>query len=243
MFDLRQRVNGRPILVGHRGAMGVAPENTMAAFQTGLNGGADILELDLQLTADKQPIVFHDTELLPKTGVNGWIGDYSAEFLQTLDVGRYFSDEYAGTTMPLLHELLTWAKGKIPLMIELKHGPAFVPELDELVVHMIKDFGMEDEVVLTSFDQFALERVKKLATNITTSFIYITRVRNPLTMVEGLVLDALSPATDFMTLEEVKLIQSAGYACSPGGLWWDYPTLISWGVDSVSSNNPASVQW
>ncbi|MCP5098893.1 MAG: hypothetical protein GY943_25355 [Chloroflexi bacterium] len=243
MFDLRQRVNGRPILVGHRGAMAAAPENTMVAFQAGLDGGADILELDVQLTADKQVIVFHDTELEYKTGTKGWIGDYSAEFLQTLDVGHYFSETFAGTHMPLLHELLIWAKGKIPLMIELKHGPAFVPELDEHVVRLIQDYGMEDEVVITSFDQFALERVRKLTPNIATSFIYIARMRDPVAMVEGLGLNALSPATDFMTPEEVKAIQSAGYACSPGGLWWDYPTLISWGVDSISSNDPASVSW
>jgi glycerophosphoryl diester phosphodiesterase len=61
MFDLKQRKNGRPLLVGHRGAMVVAPENTMPAFEVGLAGGADILELDVQLTADNQVILLHDT--------------------------------------------------------------------------------------------------------------------------------------------------------------------------------------
>ena len=59
----------------------------------------------------------------------------------------------------------------------------------------------------------------------------------------GLAVDALCPATDFLTQDEVRLIQAAGYACSPGGLWWDYPTLLAWGVDSISSNNPAAVRW
>ena len=54
MFDLRQRKNGRPLLVGHRGAMDVAPENTMVSFAAGLEGGADIVELDVQLTADQK---------------------------------------------------------------------------------------------------------------------------------------------------------------------------------------------
>ena len=241
MFDLRQRVNGRPILVGHRGAMAVAPENTLSALKAGLAGGADILELDVQLTADKEVVLFHDTELTFKAGVDGWVGDFTAEYLQTLEVGSWFDEQFAGERIPLLRDVLAWAKGRVPLMVELKQGPAFVPELDKATVQLIQDFKMEDEVVITSFDQFALERVKQLTQNITTSFIYITRVRNPLSMVDGLELDALSPATDFMTPDEVKLIQSAGYACSPGGLWWDYPTLISWGVDSISSNDPASV--
>lgn len=241
MFDLRQRKNGRPLLVGHRGAMDVAPENTMHAFETGLAGGADILELDVQLTADKQVVIFHDNDLLRKTGVDKKVGEVTAEFIRTLEVGSYFDEAYAGEPIPFLDDVLAWAKGRITLMIELKHGPVFEPELDKATLGLIADHGMEDEVVITSFDQFALQRVKQLNPNIATSFIYIARVRNPLSMVEGLEVNALSPATDFMTPDEVKLIQNAGYACSPGGLWWDYPVLISWGVDSISSNDPASV--
>lgn len=241
MFNLRQHKNGRPLLVGHRGAMAVAPENSMPAFAAGLAGGADILELDVQLTADKQVIVFHDSDLKAKTGVSGQIGDYTAQFLQTLDIGSHFSPAFKDTPMPLLVELLEWSKGHIPLMIELKHGPVFDPSLDEAVVELIETHGMVDEVVLTSFDQYALYRVKQLNPRLTTSFIYIARVLNPLDLVKGVPVDALSPATDFLTQQEVCLIQAAGYACSPGGLWWDYPTLISWGVDTISSNNPASV--
>lgn len=243
MFDLRQRINGRPILVGHRGAMAVAPENTMAALEAGLAGGADILELDVQLTSDHQVALLHDSNLLNKTGLDKRIGEVTAKFISNLDVGSWFDEQFKGESIPLLRDVLAWAKGRIPLMIELKHGPVFEPKLDEATVHLIEDFGMENEVVITSFDQYALQRVKKHNPNLTTSFIYIARVRNPLCMVEGIELDALSPATDFLSPEHVQLIQSAGYACSPGGLWWDYPTLIAWGVDSVSSNDPASVQW
>ena len=243
MFDLRQRKNGRPLLVGHRGAMDVAPENTFPAFKAGLAGGADILELDVQRTADNHIIVFHDTLLEPKTGEPGMVKDYPAKFLQSLDVGSYFDEKLEGTTMPLLDEVLTWAKNRTPLMIELKHGPIFDPPLDEAVVRLIEDHGMVDNVVIISFDQFALQRVKQHNANITTSLIYLGRFLNPLALVDGMDIDALSPATNFMTQDEVKLIQNAGYACSPGGFYWDYPTLISWGVDSISSNDPGSVRW
>ena len=84
MFELRREKNGRPLLIGHRGAMDVAPENTMPAFAAGLAGDADLLELDVQLTADEQVILFHDTDLQYKTGIRGQIGDFTAEFLQTL---------------------------------------------------------------------------------------------------------------------------------------------------------------
>ncbi|MCP4359542.1 MAG: hypothetical protein GY796_16150 [Chloroflexi bacterium] len=242
MFDLRRNVNGRPLLVGHRGAMDIAPENTMSAFEAGYQGGADILELDVQLTADRQVIIFHDTELSAKTGTSGKIADYTADYLQTLDVGSYFSPDFAGEKMPLLDEVLAWAKGHIPLMIELKYvPPMFDTELDQLTVALIEKHDMVENVVIISFDQFALQRIKECNPNIATSFIYVTRLCNPLDMVKGMDIDSLSPATDFMSQEEVKMIQSAGYACSPGGFYWDYPTLLAWGVDTISSNNPATI--
>lgn len=241
MFDLRRKTNGRPLLVGHRGAMAIAPENSMPAFAAGWEGGADILELDVQLTADNQVIVFHDIELEMKTGVPGKIADYEAAFLQSLDVGTYFSPDFAGVQMPLLAEVLAWAKGRVALMIELKHSPPhFDAELDRQTVNLIEKYEMEDKVVITSFDQFALQRINQFNANISTSFIYVARLCDPLALVQGLDVQSLSPATDFMSQAEVKMIQNAGYACSPGGFYWDYPTLLAWGVDTISSNDPAS---
>ncbi|MFZ0547990.1 MAG: glycerophosphodiester phosphodiesterase family protein [Candidatus Promineifilaceae bacterium] len=241
MLDLHRRKNGRPLLVGHRGAMAVAPENTMVSFEKGLAAGADILELDVQLTADNRVVVFHDTTLQGKTGAAGMIHDHTAEFLQTLDVGRHFDPAFSGLTMPLLEEVLVWAKGKISLMIELKHGPYFNPELDVLTVSLIQSHNMIDDVVVISPDQFALQRVKVLEPSITTSFTYGGRLLNPFAIIQGLDIDGFAPFTDYLTKEVIETIHEAGYFCSPGGFWWDYPTLIEWGVDTISSNDPASV--
>lgn len=243
MIELRSSRNKRPLLVGHRGAMAVAPENTMPSFEAGLAAGADILELDVQITADGNVVTFHDTDLFYKTGVTGRVSEHSTELLRSLDVGGYFDEQYRGTQMPLLEEVLNWAKDRITLMIELKHcADLFDPELDKATVELVEDFGMVDQVIMTSFDQFAIERVNKLNPQIATSFIYIGRFKNPLKLIDGLNVHALSPATDFLTPEEVKLIQNAGYACSPGGFWWDYAKLFEWGVDTISSNDPAAVR-
>ncbi len=240
MFELRRERNGRPLLVGHRGAMDVAPENTLPAFEAGLAGGADLLELDVQLTADEQVILFHDTDLFIKTGIRGLIGDFTADYLRTLDVGGYFDPQFAGLHMPLLDEMLAWAKDRVALMIELKHGPIFDPRLDQHVVRLIEQYKMVDQVVIVSFDQFALGRVKQLNSNLTVSLIYVGRFCDPLALIGDIPLDALSPATDFLTQDEVKLIHKAGYACTPGGFYWDYPTLLEWGVDTISTNNPGA---
>jgi glycerophosphoryl diester phosphodiesterase len=241
LYNLRDRKNGRPLIVGHRGAMNLAPENTMLSFQKGLEGGADILELDVQLTADNQVIVYHDVELQTKTDGRGMIHEHTAAYLQTLDAGSHFGPAFAGLTMPLLDEVLAWARGKISLMIELKHGPYFNEELDRATVSLIQDHHMNDEVVVFSLDQFALKRIKELDRSITTSFLYQGRLLDPLAIVRDLPLDGFSPTTDFLTKELVDLVHNAGYFCSPGGFWWDYPTLIEWGVDTISSNNPAEI--
>lgn len=243
MFNLRRRAGERPFLVGHRGAMAVAPENTIPSLEAGLAGGADILELDVQLTADGQVILFHDTNLLPKTGIPGQIRDYDADFLRGLDVGRYFHEAYTGLHMPLLDEVLTWAKGRTPLMIEIKSGPAiFDPELDRRTVSLIEKHDMADQVVIISFDHLALRRIKQANPAIAVSVMYTGRLLDPLLLTQGLAVDVISPATDWLTPEDVQRIHEAGYACSPGGFWWDYPTLLAWGVDSISSNDPASVK-
>ena len=241
MFDLRARKNGNPLVVGHRGAMAVAPGNTLPGLELGLARGADILELDVQLSADRQVMLFHDITLEAIAGVAGRVADYPASYLETLDVGAWFDPAFAGTTMPRLDTVLSWARGRVPLMIELKHEPAGDSDLEQLTVDLILDHGMADEVVFISFDQFALQRAKSRYPGIAASFIYVARLLNPLAQVSGLNVDALSPATNFLTPGEVRQIHAAGYACTPGGWWWDYPLLKSWGVDTVSANDPALV--
>ena len=243
MFDLRARKNGNPLVVGHRGAMAVAPGNTMAGLAAGLARGADILELDVQLSADRQIMLFHDITLEGIAGVSGCVADYPAAYLETLDVGASFDPAFAGATMPRLDTVLGWARGRVPLMIELKHEPAGDSDLEQLTVDLVLDHGMADEVVFISFDQYALQRVKARHAGVAASFIYIGRLLDPLAQVSGLVLDALSPATNFLTAAEVRLIREAGYACTPGGWLWDYPLLKSWGVDTVSANDPALVHF
>ncbi|NKQ34599.1 MAG: glycerophosphodiester phosphodiesterase [Chloroflexi bacterium] len=242
MLKLRKEENGRPLLVGHRGAMDAAPENTLASLEAGRAGGADILEIDAQLTADGQVILFHDYDLAAKTGVSGAVHQFSAAFLQSLDVGAWFDESFAGERMPLLAEALAWAHGRIPLMIELKHGPVFNPALDEQVTHLVERHNMVNEVILISFDQFALRRVKKMNPNLAAGLIFTGRLCNPLSITNGAPVDALSPATNLLTRAEVETIRNAGYACSPGGFYWNYEELLDWGVDTVSSNNPAETR-
>jgi len=223
--------------------MAVAPGNTMAALAAGRARGADMLELDVRLTGDGAVILFHDSDLAAITGVQGRVRDYPAAFLQTLDVGSYFDAAFAAERMPLLADVLAWARGKIPLLIELKHEPPWQDALEDKVIDLIEDFAMVDEVVLMAFDQFALARVRDRNPKIATTFMYHGRFLDLMAVIDGLGLAALSPMTQYLGAAEVRQIHAAGLACSPGGWQWNYPQLAAIGVDTVGANDPALVQF
>lgn len=108
----------RPLLVAHRGASYAYPENTMAAFDAALAEGADGLELDLQLSADGVPVVFHD-DTLAKVGLpHARVRDFKLSDLQAMDVGDWFGT--APARMPTLDEVLDAYGDKTRLYLELK---------------------------------------------------------------------------------------------------------------------------
>jgi glycerophosphoryl diester phosphodiesterase len=82
-----QASNRKPILVGHRGACGLAPENTLAAFQVAVDLEIDGVEFDVQLTKDGHPIVFHDDRVQRVTDGTGQVADLTLSGLKTLDAG------------------------------------------------------------------------------------------------------------------------------------------------------------
>jgi glycerophosphoryl diester phosphodiesterase len=106
-------------VIGHRGACGVRPENTVVSFTEALRQGADGIELDLQLTRDGVPVVFHD-RTLAKVGGRGPIHARSLAELRKLDFGAWFDLEYAGERIPTLTTVLDRFAAKTELLLELK---------------------------------------------------------------------------------------------------------------------------
>src|ERR1043166_3256151 len=122
---LRQRLRqerGRIWVVGHRGAMGHCPENTMASFERGLELGADWIELDVHLTRDGGLAVMHDETVDRTTGGHGRVQDYTLAERKRLDAGAWFGPAYAGQRVPTLDEVLDWARGRDAILdIEIKN--------------------------------------------------------------------------------------------------------------------------
>jgi glycerophosphoryl diester phosphodiesterase len=123
---------GRPLVIAHRGASGLAPENTFSAVATAIELGADMVEVDVQLSRDGHPVIFHDFTAARTVSIPAGspvitkstrITDLTLEEIRSLDVGAWFSLAFAGLRVPTLSEVLAQCAGRIELNLEIKLDP------------------------------------------------------------------------------------------------------------------------
>lgn len=157
-------------IAAHRGYSVEAPENTLPAFEQAVENLTDYVELDVQELKDGTVIVMHDSNFKRVSGFNKNVWNVNYEDIMDLDVGKWFSDEYEGTTIPTLEEVLEFSKGKLKLNIEIKLT-GHEKNLEKSVVELIEKYKMEKECVVTSFQSKALKNVKKYNENIKTGYI------------------------------------------------------------------------
>ena len=157
-------------ITAHRGFSSKAPENTEPAFQEALEIGADFIELDVQLSHDGEIVVFHDKSLSRITGIKEQVRNMTYSQLLELDYGKWFGDEFKGTAIMTLDEVLEKFGNKINLNIEIKKTD---DELDtaRITAELIKKYNCEDSCYVTSFSYNALRAVKKINPDIKTGLI------------------------------------------------------------------------
>ena len=235
----------RVLIVGHRGAEALAPENTWAALKAGYEAGADLLELDVQLTRDGRAIVLHDFSLQRKFGQLRWIRDIDWDELKDLDVGGWFSPNFAGERIPLFSDVLEWARGRIPLWVDLKHG--FVDgdddRLEMVALDLIEEAGMDAQVVISSWDQVALDRIRARCPQIPLVVNLPQRLPDPvgyLAAAGARWVAAFWPQTDRRLVAE---LQEAGIIVVLVGLFTnDYAEVLRLGVDAVTATDPVAAR-
>lgn len=144
----------------HRGASGLAPENTLAALEKAIALGATMAEIDLQQTADDRLAVFHDDLVDRTTDGTGPLWSKTLAELQTLDAGSWFDPAFAGETVPSLEEVVAATRGRLQLNLELKlHGHE--RDFADLVIRTIYDSNSGDHCLLTSFDHDLVDVLQK----------------------------------------------------------------------------------
>lgn len=141
----------RPVVVAHRGNSSVAPQNTLAAFEAAWRAGAELVELDIQLTRDGQVVVLHDDTVDATTDGSGAVADLDLAQVRALDAGTWFAPAFTGQQVPTFAEVLAWQADRpgIGLLLELKGS--WTPEQVAPVTDAIEAAGLTDRVIGQSF--------------------------------------------------------------------------------------------
>lgn len=158
-------------VVGHRGASGHAPENTLAAFRRAVELGATFIETDLQLSRDAHFVALHDTALDRTTNGRENVHDFTLAELRELDAGSWFSPEFAGERIPTLEEMLAFARETdVVLYLEIKVSGVWGTE--QALVAALADAKMLERVVILSFDMATLLAVRKGNPALMTGYLF-----------------------------------------------------------------------
>lgn len=162
----------KPLVWAHRGASGYAPENTLAAFQKAVDLGADGVELDIQLTKDDQIVVIHDETIDRTSDGKGWVKDYTLEELRVFNYNRT-KPEYKHADIPTMREVFELLKPTgLFINIEIKTGVVFYEKIEEKILALTKEMGMEDRVCYSSFNHYTVTRIHELNPDAEVGFLY-----------------------------------------------------------------------
>lgn len=162
-------------VIAHRGASAYYPENTMAAFRGAVEMNAEMIELDIMLSKDGVPVVFHDAMLNEHTSGTGELKNFTLKELRELDAGSWFDSAYSDQKIPTLDEVLEFASGKIALNIEIKTEAVSDDVrggVEEKCLELVKKHSMEHHVLFSSFDYRAIAHLKELAPDMPAAILY-----------------------------------------------------------------------
>lgn len=158
-------------IFAHRGYSGKYPENTMIAFKKALECGVDGIELDVQLTKDGEVVIIHDETIDRTTTGKGFVVDYTYEELEKFDASFKFKD-LGFNKIPTLREYFQLVKDyDIVTNVELKTGINEYLGIEEKVWELIKEYNLEEKVIISSFNHFSVMRMKKIAPQLKYGFL------------------------------------------------------------------------
>ena len=190
------------LCIGHRGAMGYEPENTLLAIAKALSLGVDWIEIDVY-NIENNLIVFHDRRLERTTNGTGDICDRSFAYLRSLDAGK-------GQQIPTLAEVFDTVDIRCGINIELKGNNTAGLVIDLIQEYIERGWQYEDFLV-SSFNHYELKQVKDTCPEIAIGILIYGLPLNYLEIAAKLNAVAIIPAIDFVTKELVQNIQNRGF--------------------------------
>ncbi|MGP8154341.1 MAG: glycerophosphodiester phosphodiesterase [Smithella sp.] len=175
LFKYNLREDDDFTIIAHRGASAYYPENTLPSFEGAIAMGADMVELDVRLTSDKEVVIFHDENISRCTDSRGRIADHTLASLKKLDAGSWFDKNFTNTRIPTLAEVLGICKKKIAVNIEIKEeavSKMFFGGIEEKCLKIVEQSGMREHVVFSSFDPRALMHLKQIDNTATVAVLF-----------------------------------------------------------------------
>jgi glycerophosphoryl diester phosphodiesterase len=249
-----------PLIIGHRGASSVAPENTLSAFARAVRDGADGIELDVRLSRDGVPVVIHDATL-PRTRLRKrFVARMTLAKLRQTDLGSWFNQqhpdlarlEYTRQTIPTLDEVFQLLANQAPqrftIYVELKcgHSRNRNEQLASATADTVQRHGLKDQAILISFNLRTVARIKQLDGSLRTGALFgqPSAVKSPLRIVQqALACDAHEILLNHRVASQ-KLVAAANAKGLTTVVWTvDDPRWIShakaWGIHALMTNDPA----
>lgn len=247
-FPLMQIIGSEPLIVAHRGASDYAPENTIPAFKLAWEQDADAIEGDFYLTKDGEIVCIHDASTARVSEVSMNVKYSTLEELRELEVGSWFDEEFQGTKIPTLSEVLdTVPEGK-KIYIEIKCGPEILPKLFE---ELWKSGIKRDQVVVISFNKEVIQELKKRDPGMKANWlVWFTRdetsgelkpsLEDTLNTLKEIQADGLSSGYNSFDDSLIRDVENAGFEYHV----WTVDHLETarnfkkWGALSITTNNP-----
>ena len=162
----------KPQVWAHRGASGYYPENTLPAFAGAADMGAQGIELDVQLTKDEKIVVIHDEWIDRTSDGKGWVKDYTLEELRQYNYNQQFP-ELGHVDIPTMEEVFELIRPTdLCINIELKTGIVFYDRLEERILALTKDMGMEERVIYSSFNHYSIKKIRQLDADARVGFLF-----------------------------------------------------------------------
>ncbi|HIC68220.1 MAG TPA: hypothetical protein EYO90_01670, partial [Candidatus Latescibacteria bacterium] len=157
-----------PVRIAHRGASGdgLAPENTLAALESSIQMGVDVLEIDVRGSKDGGVVVIHDAMMDRTTNTTGSVSELTLEEIRQADAGSWAGPSFKDQRVPLLEEVLDLARHRVLVLVEIKGD-----YIGERTLQIIDDLNATSYVVLQSFSAETVRRVKALNPAIPTALL------------------------------------------------------------------------
>ncbi len=237
----------RPLVFGHRGARAYAPMNTLPSFELALEQGADGVELDVQLTKDGRLVVIHDFTVDGTTDGKGAVKDFFFDEIRRLDAGIRFDEKYRGTRIPTLEEVFALMGGTALVNVEIKApfqegtDTESTDGVERAVAQCVLAAGMENRVIVSSFNPLTLKRFRAALPSVPVAFLYAKDVPvDTPSLMAAIPHEAYHPHYKLATRGTVEAEHAAGRVVN---VWTvnepeDAKLLIENGVDGLITDRP-----